>query len=218
MGEQKKELPSLRGRQLRNESETRVVEMTKAIKSALEPTSGTLAERIKEMIPDTGSAEEDTMQKPPEAFISYSYDSDDHVNWVEKLAKRLREHGVDVMLDKWLFKLGKPSGTEMNEAIAEADRVLCICTDTYVSRVDTGERGAGYEGFLINTELVKNAVTEKFIPIIRNIKGGKKAPTCLDGRLRVDLSDGAAYDAEYEKLLRDLHNAVEIPPIGKKPF
>jgi hypothetical protein len=164
------------------------------------------------------SVEENMTNKPSKVFVSYSYDSDEHKKWVEELAKRLRSDGVDVMLDRWQFQLGKPSGLEMNRAIAEPDRVLCICTDEYVRRVDAGEGGAGYEGFLITAELTKDAGTDKFIPVIRNVKGKQKTPSCLDGRIRIDLSDGAGYEDEYETLLRHLHGAVEIPPIGENPF
>lgn len=155
---------------------------------------------------------------PPKVFVSYSYDSQEHEQWVEELAKRLRSHAVDVMLDKWNFHLGRPNASEMNRAIAEPDRVLCICTDEYIRRVDNGEGGAGYEGFLISAELVKNAGTDKFIPVIRNVKGEQKTPKCLDGRGRVDLSDGDRYEEEYTRLLRDLHGMTDIPPLGENPF
>jgi hypothetical protein len=38
---------------------------------------------------------------PPQVFISYSHDSDEHKNWIIQLATRLRSNGVDVILDVW---------------------------------------------------------------------------------------------------------------------
>lgn len=218
MGEQKKDWPSVPGRQSRNKAKLTAEEIIKALDDIKNPVDETHSEVVNDIIPDTSSTEENTMPKPPKVFISYSYDSDEHVEWVENFATQLRGHGVDVMLDKWNFKMGKPSGMQMNQAIADPDRVLCICTDKYITRVNNGEGGAGYEGFLITSELVRNAATEKFIPVIRNAKGSQKAPKCLDGRVRVDLSDGPTYETEYERLLRELHNAVEIPPLGENPF
>jgi hypothetical protein len=40
-------------------------------------------------------------ERPPTAFVSYSYDSPEHKEWVLKLASRLRAHGVKATLDKW---------------------------------------------------------------------------------------------------------------------
>jgi hypothetical protein len=38
---------------------------------------------------------------PPTAFISYSWDDEEHKAWVKQLAARLRGDGVDVALDQW---------------------------------------------------------------------------------------------------------------------
>ena len=45
-------------------------------------------------------------EKIPKAFISYSHDSSDHKRWVAVLATKLRENGVDVILDQWDLSLG----------------------------------------------------------------------------------------------------------------
>ena len=37
----------------------------------------------------------------PKAFISYSWDDDNHKRWVSDLATRLREDGVETILDQW---------------------------------------------------------------------------------------------------------------------
>ena len=42
----------------------------------------------------------------PKLFISYSWSSPEHEQWVLKLATELRENGVDVTLDKWDLKEG----------------------------------------------------------------------------------------------------------------
>jgi len=45
-------------------------------------------------------------QLSPKAFISYSWDSDEHKAWVLQLATRLVNNGVDVTLDRWDIHLG----------------------------------------------------------------------------------------------------------------
>ena len=35
------------------------------------------------------------------AFVSYSWDSDQHKEWVAKLATDLRHDGIETILDQW---------------------------------------------------------------------------------------------------------------------
>src|SRR3989338_9138291 len=42
----------------------------------------------------------------PTVFISYSHDSPEHKQWVEDLATRLRNSGVNAILDKWNLEPG----------------------------------------------------------------------------------------------------------------
>jgi hypothetical protein len=44
---------------------------------------------------------EETTGAPPKAFLSYSWDDEDHKQWTKALATRLRSDGVDVTLDRW---------------------------------------------------------------------------------------------------------------------
>ena len=37
----------------------------------------------------------------PKVFISYSHDNPNHKQWVASLAIKLRENGVDAVLDQW---------------------------------------------------------------------------------------------------------------------
>lgn len=42
----------------------------------------------------------------PRVFISYSHDSQSHKKWVMDFAIRLRNSGVDAILDQWELKPG----------------------------------------------------------------------------------------------------------------
>ena len=37
----------------------------------------------------------------PKVFISYSHDSLEHKEWVNQLATKMRNHGIDATLDQW---------------------------------------------------------------------------------------------------------------------
>ena len=51
----------------------------------------------------------------PKTFISYSWSSPQHEEWVLNLATELRESGVDVVLDKWDLKEGHDSNAFMEK-------------------------------------------------------------------------------------------------------
>ncbi len=113
--------------------------------------------------------------EPPKVFTSYSHDSDEHKEWVLKLSCKLRENGVDVMLDQWDVRLGTDQ-TFFMEKLSTADRVLMICTDTYVKKADNREGGVGYEGLIITDQIAADVKTDKFIPIIRQSSNERKMP------------------------------------------
>ena len=159
------------------------------------------------------------MAKHPKAFISYSHDSPAHKEWVLKLATKLVDNGVDVILDQWDIGLGGDLTLYIEQGITESDRVLVICTDSYVGKANAGKDGVGYERMIVTAELFDNLETDKFIPIIRQASGKKKTPTFLRTRIYADFRDENQFDEEFEKLLRELYGEPEVqkPPLGKKP-
>ena len=160
------------------------------------------------------------MAENPKVFISYSHDSPEHKQWVSELAARLRRNGVDAILDQWDLGLGDDVTRFMERGIVGSDRVLVICTDKYVSKANAEEGGVGYERMIVNAELVQNLGTDKFIPIIRQASGKEKTPTFLGTRVYADFTNDSQFDAECEKLIRELHEMpLEMkPPLGRNPF
>ena len=158
--------------------------------------------------------------QPPKVFASYSHDSDDHKKWVRDLCTKLRENGVDVTLDQWDLGPGDDRISFMEKGVTNFDRVLVICTDDYVTKANARERGAGYEGYIITTELVQDLGTDKFIPIIRQSSNEDKTPTFLVPKVYIDFTNDAQFDGSFEQLLREIHGAPlhPKPPLGKNPF
>lgn len=160
------------------------------------------------------------MSKTPTVFISYSHDTREHRIWVGTLAQRLREKGVEVILDQWDIGPGSDVVKFMEAGVRRADRVLMICTEPYVRKANDGKGGVGYEAMIVTGELVDNLGTDKFIPIVRQSVSPKVRPTCVKTRIYVDLSDATNFDEQFEILLRELHDApaIEKPPLGPNPF
>jgi hypothetical protein len=81
-----------------------------------------------------------------EVFVSYSWDSEEHIKAVLALSNRLRADGIDCVLDQ--YEVSPPEGWPrwMDRKIAGASLVLVVCTETYLNRVmgrESPDKGLG---------------------------------------------------------------------------
>lgn len=158
------------------------------------------------------------MPSIPKAFISYSWDNDEHKKWVKNLSKKLREKGVDVTLDQWETAPGDQLPEFMEKAIRKNDYILVVCTPRYKERSDNRKGGVGYEGDIMTGEALSNRNKKQFIPLIREGNEQKSMPTWLKGRYFVDFRNENQFERHFSDLLVTIHGEREkAPPIGKKP-
>lgn len=155
----------------------------------------------------------------PKVFISYSHDSQKHKKWVLDLATRLRNTGVDAIIDQWELRPGDDLPHFMETHLADSDYVLMICTNRYVEKANSGIGGVGYEKMIITSDLIKNIDSNKVIPIIRQ-NGTYNVPTFLKTKLFIDFSRTDDFEFSYDELVRTVHNSplYEKPEIGNNPF
>ena len=106
----------------------------------------------------------------PKVFISYSYDDDTHIAWVSDLASKLRANGVDVIFDQFETRLGSDLPLFMEQGLSKSSRVICICSDTFNQKANSGRAGVYYEKRIICNELVGDSSSAWVIPLIRNNK------------------------------------------------
>jgi hypothetical protein len=156
----------------------------------------------------------------PTLFISYSHDNKPHKAWVLQLATRLRLNGIDVILDQWNLTIGKDVAYFMEQGLSNSQRVLCICSENYVTKANKGKGGTGYEKTIITGELLKDVNSNWVIPVIINNEASNKVPLFLNSRMYIDFSLESDYEVKYEELIRELYGeqALPIPPIGPNPF
>lgn len=155
----------------------------------------------------------------PKAFISYSHDSQEHKKWVLDFATRLRNIGVDAMLDQWDIGPGDDIPHFMERSLAAADRVLMICTEKYVEKANAGAGGVGYEKMIVTADLMRKIDSNKIIPVVRQM-GGVSLPTFLGSKFYLNFSRDDQYESSFDDLARALHNAPLFvkPPISNNPF
>ena len=160
-----------------------------------------------------------TANKFPKAFISYSHDSLEHKKWVLDLATRLRSNGIESILDQWSLGPGDDLPHFMEQNLADADRVLMVCTENYVKKANSGSGGVGYEKMIVTADLLKRIDSKKVIPLIRQ-SGAHAVPTFLLSKLYVDFSREDQFELSFDDLVRAVHEKplYIAPPVSNDPF
>lgn len=165
-----------------------------------------------------------TALKTPKVFISYSWTTTEHEEWVHDLATRLTENGVEVIYDKWHLKEGHDIYAFMEKMVSESekiDKVLIICDEGYKNKANSRNGGVGTESQIITPEVYKDIEQEKFIPIIseRDDEGNNFVPSYIKSRMYIDLSEEEHFEKNYEQLLRSIFKVPlhRQPPIGTPP-
>lgn len=155
----------------------------------------------------------------PKVFISYSHDNLDHKKWVLELAIRMRNNGIDAIIDQWELKPGDDLPHFMETNLALADSILMICSEKYIEKANGGQGGVGYEKMIITSNLLSNIDENKVIPIIKQIST-KQVPTFLKTKIYIDFSNSEDFEFSFDELIRTIHGSPLYikPEIGNNPF
>lgn len=153
-------------------------------------------------------------------FISYSWDSEAHKEWVLNLANYLFGNGINVLLDQYELSAGKDLQYFMESGVEKADKVLLILTPNYKIKSDERQGGTGFEYSMISQELYSlQHNNKKFIPILREGSLHNSAPVYLKSKVYLDMGQNTNFEVQAFKLLRELYEKPEItkPSIGNAP-
>ena len=153
-------------------------------------------------------------------FISYSHDSEEHKIWVRKLASLLMSNGIKVVLDQWDLRVGEDIPQFVEKSVIESDRVLLICTERYVEKARKRVGGVGLEALVINSSLMQDLGTSKFIAVVRQKTEKIILPHLLESRLYIDLSDDNKLSTSVDHLIKEIYGVVHLdrPPLGENPY
>ena len=158
----------------------------------------------------------------PKVFISYSWHPEKNKIWVQRLAERLMQDGVNVKLDVWDLKHGHDKYVFMEQMVKDPDikKVLVICNEDYARKADDRTGGVGTESTIMSSDIYSLAEQTKFIPIFVEKKNGEPClPTFLKSRMYIDMSSNDIYELGYDQLLRDIYEKplLRKPALGKMP-
>lgn len=177
-----------------------------------------LKEDIKEIfeqehIQEVQIEQQEITHTPPRVFISYSWDSEPHKEWVLKLSEDLRKNGVETLLDRYELIAGKNLSHFMEESIETAEKVLVIFTEQYKEKASGRTGGVGVEYSILNSDLCDDiAGNKKYIPVLRSGSKKDSIPLFMRQYIAVYMLDNLAYE---EKLKEILHAIYEKPMIQK---
>lgn len=153
-------------------------------------------------------------------FISYSWDSDAHKNWVLQLATSLQQHGVKTLVDQWDVTPGMNLQQYMEYSVRTSDFVLLVCTPNYADKANRGDGGVGYEKSIITGEIFHaTGVDTKFIPLLSEGRPTSSIPSFLASRVFIDFRKKDHFEDSLEELLRHIFDAPRNrrPPLGPPP-
>lgn len=159
---------------------------------------------------------------PPKVFVSYSWESELHKQWVRGVAERLVHAGVDVTLDQWQIVPGESLTSFMEGGVRDSNFIIVICTPTFARKADLRAGGVGYEQQIVSGDLLQGTPRSRFIPLLRvgDIHGESRAlPTYLSGSVFVDFRDDTKFEASLEELLRAIFGKRRFvrPVLGSPP-
>lgn len=158
-------------------------------------------------------------KKNPIAFISYSWDSIEHQQWVIDLTNELRKKGIVATMDLFETQQGTVNLNQMMiKNIKDSDYVVIVLTEEYAKKSDEFQGGVGFETMLTIPDVKDNL--NKLIFIMKH-KGdySKVFPYHLRDIYAIDFSDESNFDEKLEELIYKIYNVplYNMEPIGEIP-
>lgn len=155
----------------------------------------------------------------PKVFISYSQDSMSFADKVLEFSNKLRNEGIDAILDQYEESPAEGWPRWMENSINSAEFVILVGSLGYSKKIyDQVEQGKGrgvkWEGNIIYQKLyMADTINNKYIPVVFEEKDLAFIPTPLQSSTYYNVSTKAGFDRLYWRL-RGV-TAREKPPLGK---
>ncbi|NHZ34114.1 toll/interleukin-1 receptor domain-containing protein [Massilia rubra] len=160
----------------------------------------------------------------PKVFISYSWTTPEHEQFVIDFATTLRGHGIDAVLDKWDLKPGHDKYVFMESMVVDpsVNKVLVICDRKYQEKANSRAGGVGTESQIISQELYGRVKQTKFVPVVCEYDddGHPCLPVFMKGLIYIDVSNDEQYGAGLDELLRLIYEQPfhQKPKLGGVPY
>lgn len=159
----------------------------------------------------------------PKVFVSYSWTTPEHEEFVINLAEDLVSSGVDVIIDKWCLRDGQDSYSFMESMVNDKtiSKVMIISDKGYAEKANNRKGGVGTETQIISPEIYSSSEQTKFVVVVteKDENGHFYVPTFYKGRLFIDMTEPSKMTEGVERILRWVFDKPVFvkPELGKKP-
>jgi tetratricopeptide (TPR) repeat protein len=159
------------------------------------------------------------MSEAPRVFISYSHDTQEHMDRVLGLSNDLRQKGIDCSIDQ--YEESPPEGWPLwcERQVEKSEFALVACTETYLRRFkgeEQPEKGLGvvWEGHIVTQELYNaQGSNTKFIPLVFFAHEAAYIPLILQSATYYNAGDADGLERLYRRLTGQ--PAIVKPALGK---
>lgn len=153
-------------------------------------------------------------------FISYSWDSEEHQEWVKNFTNKLRsEGGVEATIDILETQQGTTHLPRMMvENIRDSDFTIIVLTTNYKEKAEAFSGGVGFENENLLSLLQQDK--DRLVFIKRDQANFEDVvPSHFQGYYIIDFSRDAFFDQKFQELLHRLYNAEyhKKAPLGDIP-
>jgi hypothetical protein len=155
-------------------------------------------------------------------FISYSYDTKEHENWVEQLANQLRrDAGVNAMIDKFALNQASDLDEIMTKGFEQSDKVIIVATKQYAEKSKDMKSGVSFENSLA-TIIARKENKDKLIFIKKDLNANfdEVFPFQFKDYYAIDFSETEHFEEKFKELYHKIWNKEYhiMAEIGNSPF
>ncbi|EHD2250196.1 TIR domain-containing protein [Vibrio vulnificus] len=137
-----------------------------------------------------------------QVFISYAWESDEHVEWVKKLGDELEQYeDIHVILDQYDLSPLTDKNKFMEDGVYKSDFVLVVGTKSYARKADDREGGVGEETFLSAANHWGKMLKGGSSNIINLLREDNGTPNYLKGHFYLDFREDDKFDEKVIELL-----------------
>ncbi|HBR0169528.1 toll/interleukin-1 receptor domain-containing protein [Klebsiella pneumoniae] len=148
-------------------------------------------------------------------FVSYSWDGEEHQEWVRKLADSLEEdHAYHVVWDGYDLDSLSDKNFFMEKAVRDTDFILVVATEKYKEKADNRNGGVGIETYLASAlHWERMTGKDKKTNIIVINREPDSTPDYLKGHFYIDFNK----DELFPNSLVELKKLLNAEPKYKRP-
>lgn len=145
-------------------------------------------------------------------FISYAWESDEHISWVRKLADELEKFpDIHVTLDQYDLSPLMDKNKFMEDGVYKSDFILVVGTKSYAQKANERQGGVGEETYLGVANHWGQMLSSGTTNIINILRENEGTPNYLKGHFHIDFTNDLNFDDSLIDLLNLINEKYNVP-------